>query len=443
MLRMRGGVGAVGCSAPMNDKNVIRFSFDGEGKEERRSQPEEVDLFHYLQILSRHRRLIGGGVFLFVAGALVVSLFLPPVYEARTSLLPRSTERSSSLSALLGKMDTFIDLGGAAGMASEGDTDRFLNILESRTLSASVIRKLDLLPDLFPGEREGDRWADPSDPPTLADGVDLLTERVVSVGTNNHGLITVTVQWRDPEVAARIANAFVAELDGYLKENDLTVASRHKDFVGRRLAEARTELTKAEEDLRAFCETHGVISLSDQTQLLFEQITALYSQVAVKRSELEVLRKYGSASNPEVLRKQTEVDSMLRQIRDLERGRQEAPAGRGPYIDANGFIPLYKLPKKSLEYARLLREVKVRQNVFTYLQTEFESARIAENREAISFVRLDEARPPRRPVRPVRSLIVGLAAVVSCLAMFLLASFLEYIERRRREEEALRGEDAA
>jgi capsule polysaccharide export protein KpsE/RkpR len=150
--------------------------------------------------------------------------------------------------------------------------------------------------------------------------------------------------------------------------------------------------------------------------------------VRIKQAELDVFKKFGGASNPELIRKQAEIDSLFEQIKDVERGKDNA------YIEANGFIPLYKVPEKSLEFARLQREVKVKQNVFTYLQTEYESSRITENKEAISFVRLDEATPPKKPVRPIRSLIVGLAGIVSCLAMFMLASFLEYIERRRREE---------
>jgi uncharacterized protein involved in exopolysaccharide biosynthesis len=417
----------------MSDPNTIHFSFGPEGKEGH--GPEEVDLFHYLQILKRHRRLIAGGVALFVLGAFVVSLFLPPVYEARTSFLPRTKERSSSLSAILGKMNSVLDLGAMAGMGGEGDADRFINILESRVLSETVVRKLDLLPELFKNKWDGSNWVDPDEAPSMEDAIDLLTKQVVTVGTNNHGLLTVTAQWRDPEIAASIANAYVDSLAKYLKENDLTVASRHKDFVQRRLVEARTELATSEDGLRLFCETNGVISLTDQTHLLFEQITALYTHVAVNRAEVDVLKRFSTASNPELIRKQAQIDSMLRQIQDLERGGNEAQnVGNGVLIDANGFIPLYKLPKKSLEYARLLRDVKVRQNVFTYLQSEFESARIAENREAISFVRLDRATRPRKPIRPVRSLIVGLAGIVSCLAMFLLASFLEYMERRKREE---------
>ncbi len=421
----------------MGDENQIRFSFgqnDAGGL--RRPVDEEVDLFYYLKILRRHRKLILGGVLAITIGALVVSFFIPPVYEARTSIIPRAKERNSSMAALLGRMNSIIDLGGM-GVAPEGDADRFINVLESRTLAQSVVEKLDLLPVLFKSERTEGGWRNPDRHPAVNDAVNLLKEGVVSIGTNNHGLITITAQWTDPEAAAAIAGEYVTELERYLRENDLTVASKHKSFVKGRLDEAQIELKEAEEALRIFCEKNGVISLPEQTQLLFEQITALYLRVRIKETELDVLKKTVGASNPEISRKQMEIDSMLQQIRDLEKGKNML------YVESNGYIPLYKLPEKSLEFARKTREVTIKQSVFSYLQTEFESAKIAENREAISFVRLDSAVKPDFPVRPNRPLIVGLAGVVSCLAMFMLASFLEYVERRRREESAQSGPPSA
>ena len=59
------------------------------------------------------------------------------------------------------------------------------------------------------------------------------------------------------------------------------------------------------------------------------------------------------------------------------------------------------------------------------------SLRIRQSRDEISFTLLDAAAPPLGPIRPKPFLIVGLAAVFSGLAAFMLALFLEHWERRR------------
>ncbi len=414
----------------MIDANQVRFSFGPpQPGTPKSARDEEADLFHYIGVVRRRKRLIAGGVMALLSCTIAVTYLMTPIYESRTSILPRAKERNSSMSALLGRVNSIVDIGGF-GIPADGDSDKFINILESRTLAASVAEKLDLLPVLFESRRSGGGWKNPAAAPTLQDAVDLLREKVVSVVSNNRGLITVTVRWKNPEVAAAIADEYVEELGKYLKENDLTVASKHMSFVKDRLRAAAVELRDAEDAMKSFCEKNGIVSLPEQTQLLFEQISALYIKARMKETELEVLKKTVGSSNPEILRKQTEIDAILRQIREIEQGRSTA------YVESNGYIPLYKLPEKSLEYARAAREVTIKQSVFSYLQTEYESARMAENREAISFVRLDEASRPRRPVKPDRPMIVGLAGVVSCLAMFMLASFVDYVERRKREEYA-------
>jgi tyrosine-protein kinase Etk/Wzc len=203
-------------------------------------------------------------------------------------------------------------------------------------------------------------------------------------------------------------------------------------FLSKRITEVGRDLAAAEEALQKFCEENGVISMPDQTRLLFEQIAALSSEVALKRARKDMLEKLGGTANPEIPRLDAEIDGLQKEILELERG---AKRKEGPFIQGNGFIPLYNVPEKSLQYSRLLRDVRVRQEVFGYLQTEFEAAKIRESCEEISFTLLDPAAPPQDPVRPKPLLIVSLAGIFSALATFMIASFLEYLARQRANPE--------
>jgi uncharacterized protein involved in exopolysaccharide biosynthesis len=393
----------------VSDANLIRFS----DASPLGDASEEMDLLYYIRVIRKYRFLIGGGILLSVVLAAVVSLFIPRTYESTATIVPVSRSSNSRFSSILSNLGSLADFSGLAESIPEEGADLLVNVLESRTLSKRVVEKEDLQGILAP-----DGSSD--------EAVERIQEEVLSISDNNRGLITVSARHRDPKLASRIANAAVEALGTFLKENKISAASRTREFLSVRIVEVGGELAKAEEALQRFCEENGVISMPDQTRLLFEQIATLSSEVAIKRARRDVLDKLGGSSNPEILRLDAEIESLKKEIYELERGAQRK---EGPLIETNGFIPLYNVPEKSLLYTRLLRGVRVKQEVFGYLQTEHEAAKIRESCEEIAFTLLDPAAPPREPVRPKPLLIISLAGIFSALATFMIASFLEYLSR--------------
>ncbi|HNV72858.1 MAG TPA: GNVR domain-containing protein, partial [Candidatus Ozemobacteraceae bacterium] len=96
---------------------------------------------------------------------------------------------------------------------------------------------------------------------------------------------------------------------------------------------------------------------------------------------------------------------------------------------------LDSLPTLGLQYARLMRDLKVREKVFATLTEQFEMAKIAEAEEGSSFEIIDRPRIPERKSKPSRALICILSAVTAVMLSVFLAFFLEFLEKRRREEE--------
>jgi len=389
---------------------------------------EEMDLLYYVQVVRKHRFLIGSGVVLSLLVATLVSLLLSPEFEATATILPVRRSSSSRMSSLLSNLGTLADLPGLSDGIPEESSDLLTNVLESRTIAARIIEKESLMPRLFESEYDAERGEWRELEPSVDEAIEKLRDDILSVSDNNRGLISITARFGDPAVAAGIANAAAESLEEFLKNNKITAAGRTRDFLRTRLDEVGTELVTAEEALREFCEKNGVISMPEQTRLLFEQIATLSSELALKRARLQVLEKFGGASNPEATRIQAEIESIEKEVLDLERGVRRS---ENPMIQSNGFIPLYHVPEKSLQYSRLLREVRVKQEVLQFLRTESEAARIRLTCEEIAFTLLDPAVPPERPVRPKPLLIISLAGIFSALATFMTASFLEYLSRHR------------
>ncbi|MHC5036856.1 MAG: GumC family protein [Planctomycetota bacterium] len=407
----------------MSDPNLIQFRDVSPSSGD---PTEEMDLLYYLQVLRKHRFLVGGGVLASVLVASVVSLLLPRVYEATATILPISRSSPSRLSSVLSNLGTLADLQGLSEAVPEEGSDLLVNVLESRTIASDLIEKENLLPHLFPSRFEKATGLGDDEASLQREAVKLLREEILSISDNNRGLITVSAKFSDPEMAARICNAAVASLQTFLKGNKVSAAARTRAFLSDRITELGKELATAEETLRHFCEKNGVISIPDQTRLLFEQIADLSSEVALKRARVEVMEKFGGSSHPDITRLKAEIQSLQKEITDLERGTKR---NDGPLIQSNGFIPLYHVPEKSLQYSRLLRDVRVKQEVFGFLQKESEAAKIRLCSEEFAFTILDPATPPRDPVRPKPVLIISLAAIFSALATFMLAAFLEYLGR--------------
>ena len=390
-------------------------------------EQDEADLFYYLQVVRKHRLLVGGGTLAAVVLSAAVSFFLPKEYEAQATLMPLS-RNTSRISTLLSNLGSLADLAGMGETVPEEGADLLVNVLESRVIARRVIEREDLLPALFPSRVDAATGSWAKGKPEMSEAEDAMRQRVLAVSNNNRGMITVSARFGDPAIAARIANAAVGEMEAFLKEHQVSASARTGAFLEKRKKEASGELQAAEEALREFCERNGVISMPDQTRLLFEQIASLSSEAATRRAKLEVVEAFGGASNPEASCLRAEILSLDKEILKLERGPLRT---EGPFVQTNGFIPLYDVPEKSLQYARLVRETKVKQEVYAFLQTELEAARIRQSRDEISFTLLDAAAPPLGPIRPKPILIVGLAAVFSGLAAFMLALFLEHWERRR------------
>ena len=86
---------------------------------------------------------------------------------------------------------------------------------------------------------------------TMHDTRDELTEHV-RVTLSKEKVIKVTVEDRDPQMAADIAAYYVATLDRLNRILNVSKASHNREFIERRLAETQVGLVKAEEALRDF-----------------------------------------------------------------------------------------------------------------------------------------------------------------------------------------------
>ncbi len=91
------------------------------------------------------------------------------------------------------------------------------------------------------------------------------------------------------------------------------------------------------------------------------------------------------------------------------------------------------MPALNLEFARLVRNVKVHEEVYGFLRTQYEDAKIREQEDTPTLTIVDQATPLELRSRPRRTLMVLTAAVVTGLLAVLGALAVTYFELLPRE----------
>jgi capsule polysaccharide export protein KpsE/RkpR len=254
--------------------------------------------------------------------------------------------------------------------------------------------------------------------------------RATAISLSRDGIISVKVDETDPQLAADIANFYAANLDRMLTRFGVTEAGRQRVFIAARLAETEQDLRQAEEALRRFQETHKAISLQEQSKGAVEAAAQLKGEIMASEVQLEVMRNFATEANPEVIK-------LKRRIEELKRHLGQMQYGKGWVLPAEDhspgeprkeiYVPFVEVPEVGLELARLTRNVKVHETIFTLLTQHLEQAKIAEARNMPVVQVLDQAVPADWKSKPKIKLNMAVAGLTGFLLGVFLAFFLEYL----------------
>jgi uncharacterized protein involved in exopolysaccharide biosynthesis len=228
-------------------------------------QPEDISLSDLWGMLVEGRMTIILVTVVTTLVAISYALLATPVYRAELIMVPAEREQGgSALSSLAGQF------GGAAGLLginiggdSRQATQTALAILESRQFVRQFIIDENLMPALF-----ADRWDEEklewkrsgflarrksavrglvnSDTESLsADGAPSIwaAYRLIKGGIlgiehdQSSGLITLTIEWHEPQLAADWANSVVDHVNDVIRRQDIEEAEKSIVFLKKQLAE--------------------------------------------------------------------------------------------------------------------------------------------------------------------------------------------------------------
>lgn len=187
----------------------------------------------------RHRWLwLLASVIVMTSLAVAYAYLKTPTYQSSVLLAPAG-ESSVGMSSVARMAQSF---GGIFGGGAERSNRAIaFSSLTSPFFLRSFIEDNNLLPILFAEKWDADKgeWVVESedDIPTLADGYELFNSKVLLVEEEEFtDLVTVYVEWKDPELAADWANKIVERVNSQLRSKAITDADLTISYLNEELA---------------------------------------------------------------------------------------------------------------------------------------------------------------------------------------------------------------
>lgn len=323
-------------------------------------------------ILARHGWKIARDALLSAILLFGASFLLPNQYTASALLLPPG--ESDDLASMLSGTAGSAILTRAFGLTGETRTDLYLGVLRSGTVAAELLQRFEL--QKVYRQKDVEKTAK-----ELA--------RHTKIALTNEGFVRVSVTERNPKLAADLTNGYVDALDRFLTLNTNRGARVRREFLGRRLAEARDTLVRAENALRDYQVRHK-IPVGADLGANTDGIGDLISQKISRELELGTLTSISIGATPRVQQLRAE----LAQI-DRELGR---------------------IPPAATDLARLVRTAKVLEKIVLLLTEEHERARLLEMKNVATVEIVDSAAPPLHKSGPKRTFIALGAFALAALA---------------------------
>lgn len=416
------------------------------------SYDDSIDLLELWNTLWRNKVRIILTCFIGVTAAVVYALLQPRQYTSTASFISISNSSGNKMGTLSG----LANLAGISLPIQKGNEIDFEIILNSREFAEKIITRLRLIPIIFeddydpetgklrpkePGIREKLKellgFKTPGSSPEkanlekkfiLTSATEILRKDIVVVSKDKkNGLFSVSVTWKDPDLAAVIANTYLDELEKYLQRNNLTSTKKSRLFIESQLAKSEEKLKEFEEKIKVFSETYGIFSLEDQASEISEAIGKVRGEIVLEEVKLEVLSEFKGEDNPDVLLAKLKLDALNKRLKELEKGIPQS--GKKSVSE----IAMRDLPALGLEFGRLKRELAIQQEIYKMLRTQLETTKIEEAKDSETIQVIDHAIPAQFPSKPKRKQIVYIGGIFSLIFAVSCVFLWEFIKKLRAE----------
>jgi uncharacterized protein involved in exopolysaccharide biosynthesis len=373
-----------------------------------RESSHQVNLLDFIAFAIRWRKFLLITVFTVALIVAAISFTLPSKYRS-SGVVQASESSSQSIGSLISSK--LASLGGISGFApgmGEVSGQLFIVMLKGRELSERVIDQFDLREVYETGDEP------------IEEVLEVLkgyTHFELDLQANT---INIDVEDTSPERARDMTAYYIEQLDLLNQDINSRRAEKEREFIGRRLGEARTSLTMYEDSMSAFQMRTGVLDIEEQIKATVQAAAKIEAQRLMTKAELELNVQIFDPGSPEIelLRmKLAGIDSSLATI-IRKRGLDESP---------DFLINLLDSPEHGKQFLRLMREIEIQQLVVLYLTQQYEQQKIESVRNTPTLSIVQQPVIATKRIWPRRGLMVLLAAFGAFALALLIGMMIEFV----------------
>ena len=351
-------------------------------------EEHELTIRDMWNIIWSYRKMIIRNVTIVAIISIVITLLLPKWYKGTSVIMPPSTQKSSI--SQLGGMLGLGSLGGIGG--GEGDQNRIISILKSRSLLESVAIKFN--------------FQDRYNCDNLEEAIIKLKDNL-SVDLGEELQISVSFWDKDQDLVADITNYIVKCLDSLNIALNTGTGKYSRKFVEARVNEVLDSLKSLENRMTRFMVKEGVLSIEDQLRIGIEIAGKFKVDIMSKEAELAIIKETYDKDSPMAKFMQNEVNNLKAKYNELFNK-----------YSGDMIIPNFKkAPVLATTFTHLKWQIEYYLKVLEFLAPEYENAKIEEVKDIPTIQIIDMAVRPERKDKPKRAKIViilfGLSLVTS------------------------------
>lgn len=352
-------------------------------------QDDEINLLGLVRVLYQRKVFIVLFVFAGVILSFGYAFSLPKVYQSQSVILPTSSSNPMSKLGALGNIAVVGGLGGLGGLGSSSTATRLLVILKSHTLAKMVLSKLDLRPFLYPEiwNTEKNTWKDgvlvPRDLKIIEDVAKMMVSRLDA----KDGTINLSVECKDPTMAAKIIKQYIEELQGFVDASDLKTTKMDEAFFEKQIKKIRRNLFEQSKVLANFYRYNNISSLKSLVAL----------DIGADPEEEDIVLRGSSADDGQ---KNTTSESV-----------DEVPS--------------------DVYLTYLNGRQKLMQGLYSSLEQQYQMTHMSAEHDDLSFEVIDPPEVPYKKFKPQKGKIIILGTVLSGFLAVMLAFLWEYIAKNK------------
>jgi capsule polysaccharide export protein KpsE/RkpR len=349
-----------------------------------------IDLY---LVYAKNRKVILLTTLIVCIISIIIYYFIIDKIYLSTATIKSTSKTGGLLSNLEGIPDIsgLDDIGIGSGGKSARELATYEEILNSRRCLEEVINKFNLM------NREGYEHIEDAVKDFRGTKLALSQEKLA-------GLLSIGVYDKEPVLAKEMVEFLISQLDKINIELNVQNAKNNREFIEKRYFQAKEDLSKAEDTLKAFQFVYG-IAPDLQTKAAAQSVFTIEGELKAEEVKLDVLRKMLSSDQPEVKTQEAKIASLKGKVAEIKNS-----------TDLNDFLRLGNSPQIVMSFLRLQREVEIQSKIITFLLPLYEQAKIEEKRETPTIIVLDKPYVSERKVKPRRLMMV---LVLTLLGFFL------------------------